>query len=102
MDDFKYFFEDLKESLLQINNSIKDIDNRLKLLELDINKSKIYYSFLECNYQYFLEIIDKHKKEKDVKKDVVTNFLKNFLWGAFIIVCNLVLIAVIILILKIK
>jgi len=74
-DDFKFLLND-------IANSIKEINERLRIIELDLQKSKIYNSFLECNYNAFVELIENFKNNKQTKKEILNNTLKNVFWGA--------------------
>ena len=101
MENIEIFLQDIKDGLSEINKNIKDLDHRLKLLEIDISKSKIYYNFIECNYSYFLEMLDLHKSRKEQKKDILNNILKNIAWGAIVFVGNLIFTGFVVFLLKI-
>jgi len=73
---------DIKFLLEDIAKSIKEMDVRLRTIELDLQKTKIYNSFIECNYSTLVSIIENFNNNKQTKKEILNNTLKNVFWGA--------------------
>jgi len=73
---------DIKFLLEDIAKSIKEMDVRLRTIELDLQKTKIYNSFIECNYSTLVNIIENFNNNKQIKKEILNNTLKNVFWGA--------------------
>lgn len=100
MENIEIYFNDVKEALNNISKTIKELDIRLRSIEIEINNKKIYYAFLECNYTLLIEMIEKYKSEKQLKKDINANILKNVTYSILLAIINLVGIGAISLLLK--
>jgi len=73
---------DIKFLLEDIAKSIKEMDVRLRTIELDLQKTKIYNSFIECNYSTLVNIIENFNNNKQIKKEILNNTLKNVFLGS--------------------